>query len=189
MTKAQLRKIYRQRRELLSAAEKNKLEDLILIQFQKVAIEVPELIMTYASCATLHEYDPALVEGFCLFRNPFTVFAYPSIQKAGMAAFKVNEETIFASNTFGIDEPVNGIPVDNKEIAMIFVPLLAFDKAGYRVGYGKGYYDRFLGTCRPDILKIGFSFFEPEEKIDDADMHDIPLDLCITPARAHTFVN
>ena len=48
---------------------------------------------------------------------------------------------------------------------MVFVPLLAFDKAGNRVGYGKGFYDLFLSECRQDVIKVGLSFFEAEEEI------------------------
>jgi 5-formyltetrahydrofolate cyclo-ligase len=67
------------------------------------------------------------------------------------------------------------------------VPLLAYDLKGNRVGYGKGYYDRFLAECRPDALKIGFSYFEPEEQINDTEDFDIPLNYCVTPHRCYEF--
>ena len=70
---------------------------------------------------------------------------------------------------------------------MIFVPLLAFDVAGHRTGYGKGFYDRFLAQCRPDVIKIGLSFFEAEGKISDVSTTDIVLDYCITPDKVYTF--
>jgi 5-formyltetrahydrofolate cyclo-ligase len=55
------------------------------------------------------------------------------------------------------------------------------------VGYGKGCYDRFLALCRPDIIKIGFSYFEPINEISDTDKFDIPLNYCITPERIYEF--
>jgi 5-formyltetrahydrofolate cyclo-ligase len=64
---------------------------------------------------------------------------------------------------------------------MVIVPLLAFDKQGNRLGYGKGFYDRFLSDCRPDVIKAGTSYFEPEERFEELDQYDVPLDLCITP--------
>lgn len=70
---------------------------------------------------------------------------------------------------------------------MVFVPLLAFDKNGDRVGYGKGFYDKFLKECKPEIIKIGLSFFEPEEKIDGIFEEDIKLDYCVTPNEIYTF--
>ena len=57
--------------------------------------------------------------------------------------------------------------------------LVAFDERGYRVGYGKGYYDRFLAKCKPTCFKVGLSFFPPLEMIEDVHEYDVPLDLCI----------
>jgi len=70
---------------------------------------------------------------------------------------------------------------------VVFVPLLAFDKSGNRVGYGKGFYDNFLAKCNPETLKIGLSFFEIEEEILDINPKDIRLNLCITPQKTYNF--
>ena len=67
------------------------------------------------------------------------------------------------------------------KIEVVFVPLLAYDQNGNRVGYGKGFYDKFLSKCNPETIKIGLSFFEPEETIEDISVTDIKLDFCITP--------
>jgi 5-formyltetrahydrofolate cyclo-ligase len=69
----------------------------------------------------------------------------------------------------------------------VFIPLLAFDKSGHRVGYGAGYYDRFLSKCKPDCLKVGLSFFEPVDEISDADEFDVKLNHCVTPSKIWTF--
>jgi 5-formyltetrahydrofolate cyclo-ligase len=55
------------------------------------------------------------------------------------------------------------------------------------VGYGKGFYDRFLSDCRPHCIKIGLSFFEPEIDIVDVLESDIKLDYCVTPESVFTF--
>jgi len=69
----------------------------------------------------------------------------------------------------------------------VLVPLLSFDKKGFRVGYGKGFYDRFLMQCKSDCIKIGLSYFDPIDVIDDADEFDVPLDFCITPQKVYVF--
>ena len=70
---------------------------------------------------------------------------------------------------------------------MVFVPLLKKKKKGHRVGYGKGFYDKFLSECKPDAIKIGLSFFEPEELITDVFESDVKLDYCVTPNSIHAF--
>jgi len=45
---------------------------------------------------------------------------------------------------YGIPEPIDGIEIDNYKIDVVFIPLLAYDTKGNRIGYGKGFYDRFL---------------------------------------------
>jgi len=80
----------------------------------------------------------------------------------------------------GIKEPV-GEPFNPKLIDIVVVPAVAFDKHGYRLGYGKGYYDRFL--TKTDALKIGFAYdFQILDKI-DSEQHDIPVDIIITPTK------
>jgi 5-formyltetrahydrofolate cyclo-ligase len=189
MTKDQLRKAYKEKRSALSAAEKAKLEDLILIQFQKLDIEIPSLIMTYAVLEKMNEFDPLPITDYCYFKNPGQVLFYPVIDPNSnvMQSVVVTDDTEFELNRFGIPEPVNAMPMFPEEIDLIFVPLLAYDKKGHRVGYGKGYYDRFLKECKDDCVKIGFSFFGPEDSIEGVNRHDIKLDYCITPDRIYSF--
>ena len=75
-----------------------------------------------------------------------------------------------------------------KLLDVVFVPLLIFDLQGQRVGYGKGYYDRFLGQCKKEVIKIGLSFFEPVATIEDLNPYDIPLDYGVTPNGTFTFL-
>jgi 5-formyltetrahydrofolate cyclo-ligase len=89
-------------------------------------------------------------------------------------------------NNWGILEPSQGIPTPPEKIDLVLVPLLAFDKQGNRVGYGKGYYDRFLSTCSPETKKVGISLFSSEEEIHTTDT-DVQLDQCITPIELLTF--
>ncbi|MFV8392260.1 5-formyltetrahydrofolate cyclo-ligase [Flavobacterium sp. LB2P6] len=104
-----------------------------------------------------------------------------------MTHFLLTDNTKIKKNQYNIPEPVDGIEVPSHKIDVVFVPLLAFDKKGHRVGYGKGFYDKFLSGCKPEVIKIGLSFFEPEELITDVFEGDIKLDYCVTPNEVHSF--
>lgn len=105
----------------------------------------------------------------------------------GMSHFLLTDNTKIKKNEYNIPEPVNGLPVPSETIDVVFVPLLAFDVFGNRVGYGKGFYDKFLAECKPETIKIGLSFFEAENQIEDVFESDIKLDYCVTPLKIYTF--
>ena len=91
------------------------------------------------------------------------------------------------TTSWGIQEPKQGVITPSEKIDLVIVPLLAFDMKGQRVGYGKGFYDRFLKSCKTDVQKIGLSFFGPVETISDTYPGDICLTSCIEPAGVHYF--
>ena len=105
-----------------------------------------------------------------------------------MTHYLLTDNTKFRKNEYNIPEPVDGIEVPVSKIDVVFVPLLAFDTKGNRVGYGKGFYDKFLSQCQPKTIKIGLSFFEAEEEIEDVYTDDIHLDYCVTPNKIYTFL-
>ena len=104
-----------------------------------------------------------------------------------MTHFLLTDNTKIKKNEFNIPEPVNGLEVPVSIIDVVFVPLLAFDIYGNRIGYGKGFYDKFLAKCKPETIKIGLSFFKSVEMIDDVFESDIKLDYCVTPLKIYTF--
>lgn len=104
-----------------------------------------------------------------------------------MTHYLLTDNTKIKKNEYNIPEPTNGLSVPTEMIDVVFVPLLAYDKQGNRVGYGKGFYDKFLSECKLNVVKIGLSFFEPEELIEDAFENDVKLDFCVTPNRIISF--
>ncbi|MCR9263795.1 MAG: 5-formyltetrahydrofolate cyclo-ligase [Flavobacteriaceae bacterium] len=105
-----------------------------------------------------------------------------------MENYLLTDNTVFRKNKWHIPEPVDGIVVPEDKIDVVFLPLLAFDAHGNRVGYGKGYYDTFLHKCRKETIKIGLSFFKAEETlITDVHENDVTLDYCVTPEKVYTF--
>jgi 5-formyltetrahydrofolate cyclo-ligase len=101
----------------------------------------------------------------------------------------LTDNTKIKKNSYNVPEPIDGLEVPDVKIDVVFVPLLAFDKQGNRVGYGKGFYDNFLNKCKPETIKIGLSFFSPEEKIEDISANDMKLDFCVTPDEIFSFTN
>ena len=99
----------------------------------------------------------------------------------------LQDATKIKLNAWGVPEPLSGILIPPEKIEVVFVPLLVFDTQGNRVGYGKGFYDRFLAACSPQVINVGLSFFEPVERIADVDAFDIPLTACVTPLRSYLF--
>lgn len=189
MTKKELRKLYSQKRLELTATQRTKFDDLLLIRFQQLSFENVQLIMSYSPMEEKGEMDTHLFTRYLHHLIPGMQVCYPVIEFASnmLTPVLVEEETLFTENAYGIEEPVNGKIIYPRQIDLVFVPLLAFDKRGYRVGYGKGFYDRFLKECRSDIMSIGFSYFDAVDCINDANQFDVPLNFCITPQNLYEF--
>lgn len=115
------------------------------------------------------------------------VISKSDFETRNMTHFLLTDNTRIQKNEYNIPEPLDGIEVPATKIDVVFVPLLAFDKKGNRVGYGKGFYDKFLSQCKPETLKIGLSFFEPEEIISDVFESDVLLDYCVCPSGVYEF--
>lgn len=101
---------------------------------------------------------------------------------------RLTPETPLIQNRWGIPEPASAsATVSPTELDLVLVPLLIFDESGHRVGYGGGYYDRFLAECRSDCARVGLSLFEPVTTIDDITDTDISLTACLSPQKLYTF--
>jgi len=108
-------------------------------------------------------------------------------ESCSMIHYLLTDNTRLIVSKYGIPEPVEGIEVPSNKVDVVFVPLLAYDTKGNRVGYGKGFYDRFFMECKPGVIKIGLSFFEAEQENIEVNATDIPLDYCITPNNIYRF--
>lgn len=189
MLKKDIRKMFIKKRDEISSTERMKWDDLLLIQFQTIDIPFLDLVLSFYPIEDNKEVNSFILTDYLKFRNPNLQICYPRTHKAdvSMEAVICHPDSIFETNAYNIPEPTDETIAPASELDMVLVPLLGFDLKGYRVGYGKGYYDRYLKDCRPDCLKIGFSYFEAVESVEDANEFDVPLDLCITPHRIYVF--
>lgn len=117
------------------------------------------------------------------------VLSKSDFKSGELTNFLLTDSTVIKKNSWGIPEPVSGIEIPPEKIEVVFVPLLAFDQRGNRIGYGKGFYDRFLSQCTHKVVKVGISFFEAEKDPLEATSLDVPLDYCVTPEKIYNFKN
>jgi 5-formyltetrahydrofolate cyclo-ligase len=189
MIKKELRKIYKEQRLGIASKEKLKWDDLMLIQFQQFDFGNAQTLLTYWPMTHSNEPNTHLYSSYLRHTIPNLQMAYPVVDLVTgiMHAILINEETVYHTSAYGITEPKEGAIVSPIDIDIIFVPQLIYDKQGFRVGFGKGYYDKFLVQCRDDAVTIGFNYFEPINKIEDVNEFDIPLNYCITPQTIYEF--
>jgi len=161
----------------------------MLEQFKSLSFTRVNYLLSYYPLTDRKEFNISRCEELMRSRFQEVKIGWPRIEQdmLTMETYQVEPDGLYAKNKFNILEPLNGEWIPPELIDMAFVPLVAVDKRGYRVGYGKGFYDRYLRRCRPDLISIGFSFFDPIAQIKDIHDFDVPLTICITPSRIYEF--
>ncbi len=197
MTKHDLRKQFKERRRALTALEVAEQSEAIAQRFFD--------FFDVAQMHAIHSYLPIEsqneVNTFCILNTINKLFLQTQIvipkvipNTADLNHYLWKPETELTQNQWNIPEPnsvisyqLSGSDETLQHIQLVIVPLLAYDIFGNRVGYGKGFYDRFLAQCSPNVIKVGLSFFEPVARIEDINPCDIRLDYCITPTKIGAF--
>ncbi|MCK5907182.1 MAG: 5-formyltetrahydrofolate cyclo-ligase [Flavobacteriales bacterium] len=187
MKKTELRKKYNKLREKLTSEEIGKLNKSILNNLEKLNIWDKEQFHIFLTMKNKKEIDTSILINMLWERNKKLSTSVSNFKINTLLNFRYKPDTIIEINSWGIPEPINSELINDKEIDVVFVPLLAFDNKGYRVGYGKGFYDKFLANCKPDVIKIGISFFDTEDTIEDVHEADVKLDYCVTPSSTYEF--
>lgn len=191
MLKKEIRTKYKNLRKELT---ENDIEDKSLaIANRLLSLNIWDKIYyhTFLSITELREINTEYILHILSGKDKEIVISRTEINPQRMIHFLLTENTKIKKNNYNIPEPVDGSEaseeVPSQKIDVVFVPLLAFDKKGNRVGYGKGFYDDFLAECKPETIKIGLSFFEVEEEIEDISENDIRLNYCVTPSKVYSF--
>jgi 5-formyltetrahydrofolate cyclo-ligase len=181
MNKEAIRSLFKEKRGELTKEEIRSLSDQIIAHFY-------DFLSSRADLDHVHLFLPIdrlnEVDTFPLFyklqeRNFRIYTSIVNKAKEGLDTLEITHTTRFVNDAWGIPLPAEAMRVTPQNIQLILIPLLAYDTRGYRLGYGKGYYDKYLSEMDPQVLKVGLSFFEPVDRIPE-EPHDIPLDLCIT---------
>ncbi|MDG1014593.1 MAG: 5-formyltetrahydrofolate cyclo-ligase [Flavobacteriaceae bacterium] len=187
LNKKQLRAEIKQRRRNLTLKE---IEDFS-IQISNLIINLPiwkySFYHIFLSIKSLNEVNTEPLLAILLGKDKNIAISKTNFEARTMSHILLQDNTVLKLNPQNIPEPINGVEISSKQIEVVFVPLMAFDKLGNRIGYGKGFYDIFLKRCSKNTLKIGLSFFEAENFIIENNPHDVPLDYCITPKQVYFF--
>lgn len=181
MTKKEIRKKHKALRAALSTDEIETMSLAIANQSLTVDIWANQSFHLFLPIAEQKEVNTEYLLQILFGKDKNVVISRTDFDSLSMHHVLLTDSTTIKKNKYNIPEPVDGFPVDDQQIDVVFIPLLACDKQGNRVGYGKGFYDSFLDKCKADVVKIGLSFFPPEDEITDIWPGDIPLDMLITP--------
>jgi 5-formyltetrahydrofolate cyclo-ligase len=187
-TKREIRKEYLERRGKLTQALKLSLDRQLADRFfSSISLLPVRWLHTYLPRARSNEPDTWLLIDRLRREFPQTLIAVPRMGPADSMEHIVYEGLHqIRESQLGIPEPVNGTPADIARLNLVVCPLVCADVNGHRLGYGKGYYDRFLSRLPAGCLKVGLSYFEPLPSL-PADEWDVAIDLLITPKETFDF--
>lgn len=190
-TKAEIRSQYLKKREGLGELECQQLS-------RQIAEQAKLYLMEYKWMRHVHIFLPiqrlseintwfVIQELFALQKNVYS--SITDFDTNVMRTVSINRHSEFTTDKFGLSVPKDPLFTgEEQRLDLVFVPLLAFDLKGVRVGYGKGFYDQFFTTMKGDVRKIGLSYFPAAELLPQED-HDVLLDGCILPDRILNFKN
>lgn len=180
MKKAALRIEYSAKRKSLQPAVKEEMTERMKVHLMDfLKNKNIQCAMSFVPMQQQSEIDTSILEDAIRQLFPKVKIVYPKVNGDEMIAVLPEDITTFTRSKIGVREHLHFIPISPEAIDIILVPLLAIDAQGYRVGYGKGFYDRFL--LQSQAMTIGLSFFEPIPAISDIHTSDIPVQYCLYP--------
>lgn len=187
-SKAQIREDHKALRQSLSATQRAALSAKIRARIMDWMGDRPEIrhVHLFLPIERMGEVDtfPLFTQ---LKEKGYNLYTSALDQK-GNRLFTLDITTVsqFEPDSWGIPQPLGAKSTSPDRIQLVLVPLLAYDRVGHRLGYGKGYYDGFIGSLSQPVFKVGLSFFEPVPAL-PAEAHDVRLDYCITPQNTYMF--
>lgn len=186
MTKHFLRTAFKKRRNTLTIRQVEFLSSLLREQLKNSGFDFNnKKICTFLPIANSKEVNTYTILNHSVFKDSFLYLTKTNFQEKKMDVFLVEDIRNTSLNKLHIPEPMDGLLANSMELDIVFVPLLTYSKVGHRVGYGGGFYDRFLRNIK--AKKIGLSLFDEFSHIVDIDSNDVPLDYCITPFKCIRF--
>ncbi len=188
MNKDEFRKTYLARRTALTKSEHEELSQKIAdLFFLSVDLDKIQNLHVFLPIVSKREPNTWIIIERLQKEFPHIRLIIPRVMGEGMENIFLEGPHQLEKTRWDMVEPMHGLVAAPPEIDLVLVPLLVVDMEGHRIGYGKGYYDRFLKLCRPDCIKTGVSFFDPTAGITEKSDNDVLLNSCLTPGKFHTF--
>jgi 5-formyltetrahydrofolate cyclo-ligase len=181
MKKQELRVLYKQKRKDLTKIQIKGLQENIYQQIYNLDLSTFKNVHLFLSMPKFKEIDTAPLITYFRNKNKRIVVSKCNFKDHTLSHFYLEENTLLSLNKIGVLEPMAAELVEENKLDLIFIPMLISDDKKFRVGYGKGFYDRFLSNCRKDAKFIGLNFFPPITAIEDKNEFDIPLHQVIYP--------
>lgn len=187
VTKKEIRIVYKTLRQELTQEAVAEKSLAIANRVLSLPIWDNKYFHVFLPIAQQKEVDTEYILHLLAGKDKEIVISKSDFKTCEMSHFLLTDSVSIKPNSYGIPEPIDGLEVPVSKIDVVLVPLLAFDDSGNRVGYGKGFYDKFLAKCRPETVKIGVSFFEAVASWEDVFESDVKLDYCVTPEKTYFF--
>lgn len=112
---------------------------------------------------------------------------YPRVAGASLHFVRVNRLAQLVAGSFGVLEPAANLKAGRQVPELILIPGIAFDRRGHRLGYGRGFYDRYLACCPERVVRVGFSYSFQLCDVLPVSTHDQALDALVTDAETITW--
>jgi len=173
------------RKKILAVRENHKEEDRLtkdqeikkkmfsLLEFRKAKI-----VLFYVSIKGEVRTDKMISES--LEKGKRILVPFADLNKRTLLISEINNLEELEPGAFGIPEPKNPREFPLEKIDLVVIPGIAFDRKGNRVGYGMGFYDRFLKGLKPHVPKIALAYdFQIVNEI-PAEGEDVTVDMIIT---------
>ena len=182
MTKGEIRKYYLTLRSKLSEEElKNRSNSIANQFFSEFDLSTIPYLHVFVPIKKFNEVNTWLILEKIWKEYPHVKTVTSITRKEALEHYIIDKNTIFINDKWGIPIPQKAEQISAEIIDLVLTPLLAFDEKLNRVGYGKGYYDKFFAECKPDVVKVGVSLFpQLDENITDTNEFDIALDKVIS---------
>ena len=181
--KGAIRSRYKRKRADLGPEQRSVLSTQLTQKAMSFLLKRSEItaVHLFLPIVRLHEVDTTLLAKRLFESGRKLYTSVTDFSAKEMKTVTLAPEMTWEADEMGIPVPSTLEWVEREDvIELVFLPLLAFDLGGFRIGYGMGYYDQFLSRLPSRVLKVGLSYFPPEARL-PREPHDVPMDVCILP--------